>query len=384
LPRAPRASAPTTSASNNEGDLIARFDDALRRLGVCSATPVALAVSGGGDSVALMHLFVDWARKHSGALPTVLTVDHVLRDDSANEAATVAQWAQALGLSAHVLRWHGKRPISGLEEKARAARYKLLGEWCAANGVASLFIAHTREDQAETFLIRLGRGSGVDGLSAMAPCSRFPLPGFERLHVMRPLLQFGRAELRTCLRARDISWFEDPMNTDRGFARVRVRELLPQLEATGISVERIAEAADHLRRARAALDEARDAFFAKNVQFAEGQALVDAVALSRLSREIGLRVLSHLLMQVGLLTYRPRFVSLEALLDSVLSGDPARTLCGCRVGIAPKALAAFGPQTLVISRERRRKSAAASDNLRVRSNRDSVRSKPDRRSDHVS
>ena len=316
-----------------------------------------MAVSGGGDSIALMHLFADWTRRHNAVLPAVLIVDHGLREESGAEAAVVAEWAQALGISAHVLRWQGKRPVSGWEEKARAARYGLLGRWCSANAVASLFVAHTREDQAETFLIRLGRGSGVDGLSAMAPRSPFPLAGFEKLHVLRPLLRFGRAELRAYLRARDVQWFEDPMNADRRFARVRVREALPLLEASGISVERIAEAADHLRRARTALDEARDAFLAEHVRFAGAKALLDAAALARVSREIGLRVLSFLLMQTGKAPYRPRFASLEALLDAVLSGNPAaRTLSGCRVGLAPKALASFGRQTLVISRESPRRS----------------------------
>ena len=325
-----------------------------------------------------MHLFADWSRGHKGPLPVVLIVDHGLRDESAAEAADVAQSAQALGMSAHVLRWHGKRPVSGWEEKARTARYSLLGQWCRANDVCSLFVAHTREDQAETFLIRLGRGSGVDGLSAMAPCSPFPLPGFEQLHVLRPLLRFARAELRAYLRAREIHWFEDPMNADRRFARVRVREVLPLLEASGISVERIAEAANHLQRARAALDHARDAFLAEHVRFAGAKALLDAAALARVSREISLRVLSFLLMQTGKTAYRPRFASLEALLDAALSGNPAaRTLAGCRVGMAPKALASFGPQTLVIARERPRRDEVTRKNAQGRVKPKSVTSEQD-------
>jgi tRNA(Ile)-lysidine synthase len=173
------------------------------------------------------------------------------------------------------------------------------------------------------------------------------------------------------------------MNADQRFVRVRVRQMLPQLEASGISVERIAEAAEHLQRARAALDEARDAFFAKHVQIAEGKALVDAEALAGLNREIGLRALSLLLMRVGGASYRPRFQRLEALFDAILLDNfaqnfTARTLSGCHVGRAPKALASFGPQTLMISRERPR-SAPAAKPVRVRANAESVRSKQDRR-----
>ena len=140
----------------------------------------------------------------------------------------------------------GRKPNSGIEGKAREARYALLGEWCAAHDVPSLFVAHTLEDQAETFLLRLGRGSGVDGLSAMRPRAPFPVAGFDSVQVLRPLLEIGRAELRAFLTARGTPWLEDPMNEDSRFARVRLRKALPTLEAAGVSARRIAEAARHL------------------------------------------------------------------------------------------------------------------------------------------
>jgi len=325
---------------------------------VTPGSRAALAVSGGGDSVALMQLFADWREEEQGVAPIVLIVDHALREGSGEEAKRVQAWARARGFEAHILSWQGRKPLSGIEGKAREARYALMGEWCAAHDVPSLFVAHTLDDQAETFLLRLGRGSGVDGLSAMRPRAAFPVAGFEDLKVLRPLLEIGRAELRAFLTARGVSWLEDPMNEDSRFARARVRKALPTLEAAGVSARRIAEAAQHLARAREALESATKAFLASHARLEGGDfALLDAAALARTDRETGLRALSAALMMVSGKAYRPRFERLETLFDSIRSGTfaGARTLCGCRIGRAPKARAVFGPATLLIARESPRK-----------------------------
>ena len=321
-------------------------------------SPAAIAVSGGGDSIALMGLFNDWVRAERGLAPAVLIVDHGLRAQSRAEAAMVAGWAQAAGLTAHVLRWEGAKPKTGIEEKARAARYRLLGEWCTAHGVHALFVAHTRDDQAETFLLRLGRGSGVDGLSAMSAAAPLPIPGFESVQLLRPLLEFSREELRAYLTARGARWLEDPMNEDGRFARARLRKMLPALEAAGVPTTRIAQAARHLARAREALDAATKSFLAGHARFGGDFAQMDGAALAAAHREIGLRALSAVLMRVSGAAYRPRFERLEALFDAIVAGSfMARTLSGCRVAVAPKARATFGPATLLITRERERKSA---------------------------
>jgi len=356
--RARGPNAPTTSAADPQLNLTACFFLALRRLGVTPESRAALAVSGGGDSVALMHLFAQWRKAASAVPPIVLIVDHGLRGGSAEEAGKVQAWAQAAGFTAHILSWRGRKPISGIEGKAREARYALLGEWCTAHDVPNLFVAHTLEDQAETFLLRLGRGSGVDGLSAMRPRGPFPLAGFDSVQVLRPLLEIGRAELRAFLTARGTAWLEDPMNEDSRFARVRLRKALPTLEAAGVSPRRIAEAARHLARAREALEAATQAFLAQHARLEGGDfALLDAAALARPNRETGLRALSSVLMLVSGSAYRPRFKRLEALFDSITGGtfNGARTLCGCRIGRAPKARAVFGPATLLIAREPGRK-----------------------------
>lgn len=262
-----------------------------------------------------MHLFADWSDDAAGReKPRVLIVDHGLRQGSAKDAALTAQWARQAGFAAQVLRWTGRKPASGIEERARAARYRLMGDWCAAHGVRALFLAHTEDDQAETFLLRLGRGSGVDGLSAMRPRGAFPLEGYAKIEVLRPLLSFRRSELRMFLEQRGYRWLEDPMNEDPRFARTRIREMLPLLEKAGVTVTRIAQGAAHLARAREALEAETTAFLSTHVRATEaGNAYLDAAALTGLPREIGLRALGSLLMRVSGAGYRPRFERLERL-----------------------------------------------------------------------
>ena len=312
----------------------------------------ALAVSGGGDSVALMHLFLDWAKQKCSPLPHVLIVDHDLRAYAHAEATKVAASARKLGLKAHVLRWTGRKPRSNIEEAARTARYRLLGAWCEAHGVTNLFVAHTADDQAETFLLRLGRGSGVDGLSGMRACAPLPLAEFGAVQLIRPLLDISRVELRAYLVALGASWIEDPMNEEERFARVKIRKALPALDAAGLPVARITQAAGHLARAREALDATAQDFLTRHARLERSRALLDGARLAEVPREIALRALVSILRSVGGAVYRPRFERSEALLDAVLGGSfAARTLGGCRIGRAPKAQAAFGPATLLITRE---------------------------------
>jgi tRNA(Ile)-lysidine synthase len=310
--------------------------------------------------MALLRLFAEWSKAKRRYLPTVLIVDHGLREGSAKEAVSVAKWAGEAGIEAQVLRVSGPRPRANIEEKARAARYALMGEWCAKQGVPALFVAHTLDDQAETFLLRLGRGSGVDGLSGMRPYAPFPVKGFPGVVLMRPLLDFRRAELRAYLEASGVRWLEDPMNADSRFARTRIREAIPALEGAGVPVSRIASAAAHLARARDALEAETENFLASHARVQrDGSALLDAAALGGARREIGLRALSAVLMSVSGETYRPRFVGLERLFGALVNGSfsSARTLHSCRVGRAPRAERLFGAQTLKITPEAPRRSS---------------------------
>jgi len=225
-----------------------------------------------------------------------------------------------------------------------------MGEWAHANNIDSLYVAHTLDDQAETFLLRLIRGSGLDGLSAMRTVAPYPVPGFRELRLVRPLLSFERAHVRAHLKARKVQWVEDAMNDDERFARVRLRKAWPALEGAGLSKLRVAAAAAHLARARDALEMVTDAVFRRAVRPSRGGVHVDGAALVSAPREIGLRALAQLLQLVSQKPYRPRFERLERLYDAIAEGTIGGgcTLHGCRIAFVPKRDGAFGEGTLAI------------------------------------
>jgi tRNA(Ile)-lysidine synthase len=321
--------------------------------------PAAIAVSGGGDSLALMHLLRDWAKTTHRKPPVVLTVDHKLQPRSAANARQVSGWAKKAGLKVHLLTWKGAKPRADIEAEARQARYRLMGDWCHKHGIAALYVGHTRDDQAETFLLRLARGSGLDGLAAMRAVSPYPLEGFAGLQLIRPMIDFERDVLREHLTARGQEWFDDPMNADPRFSRVRIRAAMEHLEAAGLTPGRIADAAAHLGRAREALDAVTAAVIRRACR-AEGNAiLVEAGALRAAPREVGLRALAQLLMAVSGQSYRPRFERLERLFDAIEQDrlGAGRTLHGCRIAPAPSSMAFFGTDTLIVAPEKARSGA---------------------------
>ncbi len=324
--------------------------------------PIAVAVSGGSDSLALMHLLAGFARAAKLAPPQVLTVDHGLRPGSMTDAKKVARWAEQAGLKTTILSWRGRKPKTGIEAAARTARYQLMGKWLTRHRIATLFVGHTEDDQAETFLLRLARGSGLDGLSAMQPHAAWPIEDFPALAVARPLLAFSRQQLRDYLAGLGQAWLEDPMNEDLAFDRVKIRKLRAALAEAGLSAARIAAAASHLARARQALEVVTGAVLARAVrkpsrEQGEG-VLLEAAALLAAPREVGLRALAAVLMAVGGEAYKPRFESLERLYDRIGSGTPlgGATLHGCHLSPASPH---FAPYDLWVRRERPRKTAGS-------------------------
>jgi tRNA(Ile)-lysidine synthase len=303
-----------------------------------------------------MYLLRDWAKARALPPPVVLTVDHRLRPESAVEAQKVVRWAQKAGLKAQVLASAAPPPVADIEASARRLRYRLIGAFCRKKKLAAVYVAHTRDDQAETVLMRLARGSGVDGLAGMRGLAPFPDPEFATIAVVRPLLGMQRRTLRDLLLARRQTWIEDPMNADARFTRVRVRLAWPQLAPLGLIPERLAETAIHLARASEALEIVSQAVLARACQpYRRGFAL-DPAALAGAPAELALRALAKLLMAVGCNPYRPRFDRLVALLTAVTQNSlgGGRTLHGCRIGPAPKAARLFGPGTLLIEAEKGR------------------------------
>lgn len=304
------------------------FARLMASLGPFEAAPrVVVAVSGGADSLALALLAARWARDRGGEA-LALTVDHGLRPDSAAEAARVGGWLAARGISHRILAWEGEKPRSDLQAAARDARYRLLGEACAGLGILHLLLAHHLDDQAETVLLRLGRGSGLDGLAAMAP--ERPTP-WGRL--LRPLLSVPRARLEAALRHMGQDWVNDPSNANPVFARARMRRLAPVLTAEGLSAGRLAAAARALARARDAVDAMVAEAAARHVVLdPAGYALLDPAALAGMPEEAGLRLLARLLLAVGGEAHTPRLERLERLYAALRDGSGgARTLSGCRI-----------------------------------------------------
>jgi tRNA(Ile)-lysidine synthase len=301
-----------------------------------------------------MHLLARFARARKLAAPVVLTVDHGLRKSSAGDARQAAAWAKKAGLKTHVLVWRGKKPKSGIEALAREARYRLMGAWMAKQGIATLFVGHTEDDQAETFLLRLARGSGLDGLAAIRAQAPWPVAGFGGLVVARPMLGISRKELREYLVSLDQDWIEDPMNEDASFDRVKLRRARAALEEAGLSAARIAAAAGHLARARESLEAVTEAVLARAVRQDQRGLLLDPKVLAAAPRELGLRALAWVLMAVSGQPYRPRFDALERLFDELARAGArtSATLHGCHIGRAP---AQFAPFSLLVRRESPRK-----------------------------
>ena len=214
---------------------------ALNRL-AADMPALGVAVSGGGDSVALMHLAADWAR---GRRIMVATVDHGLRPESAAEARGVGRAARALGLPHATLLWQRDTEAGNLMANARDARLRLLAGWAQRNGLSAVLLGHTADDQAETLLMRLGRGSGVDGLASMAEWR----DAFG-MRWLRPMLGVGRQTLRDWLQVRAIPWIDDPSNDSDDFERIRVRKAIG---AAGLDIAALARAASHMGEARDAL-----------------------------------------------------------------------------------------------------------------------------------
>jgi tRNA(Ile)-lysidine synthase len=315
-----------------------RVSAELDRLLPAPPAALGLAVSGGGDSMALLHLARDWAAERGVTLHAV-TVDHGLRPEAAQEAALAAAAANALGVSHDTLRWEGWDGRGNLQDAARRARRRLIAEWAAERGLGAVALGHTLDDQAETVLLRLARGSGVDGLSGMAAAA----PG-EGLLWLRPLLAERREALRAWLSARGIAWAEDPSNEDARFARVRARRLLAALAPLGLDAPRLARTAEAMRRAREVLATVAVDLAARAASVTAGAVALDRGALEAAQDETRLRLLAGALSLIGGADYRPRLDALEALAargEGTLAGCRLVTIDGC-LWIAREAAATSG------------------------------------------
>ena len=318
-----------------------------------------LAVSGGPDSTALLVLAARWAKGRGGA-PKLLavTIDHGLRPEAAGEAAQVKRLARRLGVKHRTLRWRGNKPRSGLQEAARHARYRLLAEAAEQAGYEHILTAHTLDDQAETVLFRLARGSGLGGLAGMAYAVPVPHKFSKRapsaVFLVRPLLAVPKTRLIATLQAAGIPYSEDPTNRDPRFTRARLRSVMPDLAKEGLDARGLARLAARMRRAEGTIEfavhAAREAL-APGAWAQSGPIVFDTAQFAGLPAEVALRLLGRAIAHAG--DEGPvELAKLETLYDSLRRTDTRlrRTLAG--------ALITLGSDRLTVERAPARRGLA--------------------------
>ena len=323
MPWPARAPAARALGASKTVSLDQRFAEAMGQLlGPDFPSEIGLAVSGGGDSMAMLTLAHNWTRVW-GVRLRVVTVDHGLRPESADEAAMVAGECATLGWPHTTLRWHWDGAGNKMDA-ARRGRLALIDEWRGA--LSHVLMAHTRDDVAETFLMRLARGSGVDGLAAMS--ARREVGGMQ---VLRPCLDMGRAELRHYLTVLKTPWAEDPSNEDPAYGRVRMRRLLSELQAEGLGSDTLADTAARLRDDRVALAmRAATIWDAVGRQSGWGGLMLAPDWYEQVETATQRRLLSAMMRFVSGAEYAPRAEALEGLRDRLVSGGGG-TLHGCEV-----------------------------------------------------
>jgi tRNA(Ile)-lysidine synthase len=304
---------------------------------------LVLAVSGGPDSTALMLLAACWAKARKRAPKLVaVTVDHGLRAQSAGEAAAVKRLARRLGVAHRTLSWRGRKPKSGLQEAARAARYRLLAQAAREAGYGHVLTAHTLDDQAETVLFRLARGSGLTGLCGMAAAAPLPDGKESSLFLVRPLLGLPKVRLIATLKAAGIAYSDDPSNRDPRFSRARLRQFMPDLAKEGLDPRGLSRLAMRLRRAETAIEfavSAARAALAPGAWPERGPIAFATAQFADLPAEVGLRLLGRAIGHTG--DEGPvELGKLESLYDSLRQAPSRlrRTLAGAVVTLDAKSL----------------------------------------------
>jgi tRNA(Ile)-lysidine synthase len=312
--------------------------------GLLDAPALVLAVSGGPDSTALLVLAAAWRKRAKrGPKLQAVTVDHGLRSEARREAAAVKALAKRLGVAHRTIRWTDEKPTTRLQESARLARYRLLSEAAGKAGATHVLTAHTLDDQSETVLFRMARGSGLTGLAGMARAT--PLG---RQLLMRPFLDIPKARLVATLRAADVPFAEDPSNRDPRFTRARLRRIMPGLASEGLDPHCLARLARRIRRADMAIEAMVDAaanfsqnVFSQDARSDHGPIIFNASTFVVLPAEVALRLMGRALVLVGdegpveLGKLETLMAELAAALGNAKAPRPfRRTLAGALVTVA--------------------------------------------------
>ncbi|MEP5761625.1 MAG: tRNA lysidine(34) synthetase TilS [Litoreibacter sp.] len=304
-------------------------DELLRQFRTVEILPqrakrIGLAVSGGGDSMAMLHLQAVWA-KVSGTQLYAATVDHGLRAEAVDEAKFVGNVCDKLEIPHAVLKWTGWDQTGNLQARARAARYALLAKWARDTECDAVCLGHTGTDVAENFLMRLSRSAGVDGLAEMSP-------KFEReeMTFLRPLLGFSRVQLRDFLNRNEHAWCEDPSNDDDRYERVRMRKALSVLSNLGITEDNLRQVSKNLRGTKKSITGATRQLAEEVLDFRDGDICIAHEDYVSMDPEGKRRILAFALQWMAKTPYPPRAKSV-ADLDLTIASNKPHTIHGCQV-----------------------------------------------------
>ncbi len=296
------------------------------------SSKLALAVSGGPDSMALAYCAKRWGQRDLVAL----IVEHGLRPESPTEAVEVKKRLEAMGIETEVFTWKHEDIHGRIHEKAREARYALLLEGCRRHSASDLLLAHHLGDQAETVLMRLAKGSGIDGLAGIPPQNTR-----DGVRLLRPFLRMPKGRLIATCDAAGIPFVTDPSNASEKYARGRIRKIMPLLASEGLTEETLGLLAIRAREAKEALEYTTDNLLRACAHVEQGGALrFDRMALREAPRALALRALAAGLRYIHEEAYPPEYSALAALLDMILSSqnEDIRTLYGCIASLAEKRL----------------------------------------------
>ncbi|MCL4122853.1 UNVERIFIED_CONTAM: hypothetical protein GTU68_050526 [Idotea baltica] len=271
----------------------------------------------------MLRMLLDWSARKKRKI-YVATVNHNLRKEAAKEAEFVSDLCARFGVPHEILDWSGWKQRGNLQDAARNARKTLLSEWAQRNTLSVVLIGHTQDDQAETVLMRMLRGSGVDGLAGI-----YPLEAGDGFDWLRPLLGYHRQELREYLRVLGQTWMDDPSNTQTRFDRVKLRQVLSQLNDAGFSTRGLITTGENMKRARhflegALVDHANDMCQVTKA----GSIIIDRTKFARLSAELRYRLLAHCLKHISGNAYPPRLAALSHL-ETLVSKQEPSALHGC-------------------------------------------------------